>query len=351
MPIPSLLRPPALLASILLLGLAGCFKPKAESQPLGSADHPLVMAFVPSTEAQGVMTSGEELSSLLAQQTGLAVKSTIATSYVSIVEGMGAGQIQLGWLPPVAYVFAHQRNGDEALFKVVRHGKPTYRGQVMVLADSPYKTLADLKGKRVAFPEQTSASGYYYPATLFKSAGIDPETDIQPSFAGGHDAALLALAHGDADAACGFEDIRTKVGSQVPDAMTRIRVLAYTPEIPADNVSAAAGLPADLRDKLRTGLAAVAASPEGQQILKQLYDIDGLQPVTDSDYAPVRAMMAALGQDPEAELKKADAARSAKASSTSSGAAPAAGTPAANPAAGGSAAAAPPTPPPTPGGK
>jgi hypothetical protein len=36
-------------------------------------------------------------------------------------------------------------------------------------------------------------------------------------------------------------------------------------------------------------------------------------PAADSDYDPVRQMMQALGQDPEAELKKADAERAKQA--------------------------------------
>ena len=296
-----------------LLLLGGCYKPKAESHPLGSAENPIVMSFVPSSEAASVASSGEELAAELSQQTGLQFKTNVSTSYVSIVEAMGAGQVQIGWLPPVAYIFAHQRNGDEALLKVVRHGKPTYRGQVMVLAASPFKTLADLKGKRVAFPEATSASGYYYPAALFKDAGLDPENDIKPQFSGGHDAALLALLKGGADAACGYEDIRDKVKDKgFPDVMTSVRILAYTPDIPADNVSAAKTLPADLRQKIVAGLVALAATDMGKQTLKELYDIDGLLPSTDSDYDPVRKMMQALGQDPEAEMKKADAERAKK---------------------------------------
>jgi phosphonate transport system substrate-binding protein len=297
---------------VLLCAASGCYKPKAQSHPLGSAENPIVMYFVPSHEAESVTTTADGLAALLDAQTGLHFKASTATSYVGIVEAMGAGQVQVGWLPPVAYIFAHQRNGDEALLKVIRHGKPTYRGQIMVRSGSPYKSVADLKGRRIAFPEQTSASGYYYPAALLKAAGVDPENDIEPRFSGGHDAALLMLVHGEADAACGFEDIRTRVEAVVPDVMAKVRVLAYTPEIPADNVCVSKSLPAELRQKVLDGLLAMAGTDQGKALLKELYDIDGLAPATDSDYEPVRQMMNALGQDPEAELKKADAQRAPK---------------------------------------
>src|SRR5262245_23170779 len=99
-------------ALLVCLFASGCYKPASEGQALGSQKNPLVMAFVPSTEAQNVLSSGEQLAAALQQQTGLYFKPEMATSYVGIVEAMGAGKVQVGWLPPLAYVFAHQRNGD-----------------------------------------------------------------------------------------------------------------------------------------------------------------------------------------------------------------------------------------------
>ena len=122
--------------ALLLLTIAGCFKPDSESYPLGHERNPLVMAFVPSTEAEKVISSGEELTQLLTEQSGLHFKPLISTSYVGIVEAMAVERVHIGWLPPLAYVYASQRNGDDVILKVVRHGSPTYRGQIVVLADS-----------------------------------------------------------------------------------------------------------------------------------------------------------------------------------------------------------------------
>jgi phosphonate transport system substrate-binding protein len=293
---------PAIL--IVLILAAGCYKPKSESFPLGSAENPLVMAFVPSTEAEKVIESGDELASLLGAETGLSFKTQMSTSYVGIVEAMAVGKVQVAWLPPMAYVYAHDRNGDEVILKAVRNGKPTYRGQIVVLADSEIQTVADLRGKRVAFTEQTSTSGHYYPAALLREAGLDPQADIEPLFAGSHDAAVLALVKGSVDAASCYDDARDKlVGMGFPDILTETRVLAYTPEIPADNVAVIKELDSGLAAQVKSGLLALAASAEGARVLMELYEIEGLVPAADADYDPVRRMVALLDKDLEAELK------------------------------------------------
>jgi len=289
----------------LALGLTGCYKPEARSYPLGHEKNPLVMAFVPSTEAEKVISSGESLAALLAEQTELHFKPHLATSYVSIVEAMAVGKVHVAWLPPMAYVFAHDRNGDEVVLKVVRHGSPTYRGQIVVMADSGIESIADLKGKRIAFADQTSASGHYYPAVLLKQHGIDPAADMEIMWAGSHDAGLVALVKGSVDVACSYDDAREKLETAgFTDIMETTRILAYTPDIPADNVALIKELDSQLKYKITAGLLALAESEHGQQVLMDLYEIEGLVPAADTDYDPVREMVAALDKDIEEEVRQ-----------------------------------------------
>ncbi len=265
------------------------------------------MAFVPSTEAEKVMDSADELIALLQQETGLYFKPQMASSYVAIVEAMAVEKVQVAWLPPMAYVYAHERNGDQVILNVVRDGKPYYRGEIVVKTDSGIETIGQLKGKRVAFTDQTSASGHYYPAALLKEAGIDPETDLEVSFSGSHDAAVISLVKDGVDAACCYDDARSKlVDAGFPDILTTTRVLAYTPEIPADNVSVIKNLDPMLTKKISAGLQVLATREQGRKVLMDLYEVEGLLPAQDSDYDPVRQMAQLLGKDPETELKNAE---------------------------------------------
>ena len=79
----------------------------------GSTNNPVNMAFVPSADSQKVLASGEPLANLLTQATNLNFKVSVPTSYTTVIEAMGSGQVDVGWLAPFAYVLAHDRNGSQ----------------------------------------------------------------------------------------------------------------------------------------------------------------------------------------------------------------------------------------------
>lgn len=246
------------------------------------------MAFVPSIETQKILKTGEPLARLLEKEAGLKIKTSIPTSYSVVVEGMGAGTIDVGWLPPLAYILGHQKYGIEALLMVTRNGgKKSYRGQILVRAGE-IQSLTELKGKRFAFVEASSTSGYLFPKAMLLKEGIDPDRDMKEVFfAGGHDKVVFALLQGTVDAGATFEDARTRVAQTFPDVMQKTRVLAYTDWIPNDNISVRKDLPQEMKNRLKESLRKIAATSEGKRYLMELYEIDGLTEVYDADYQPV----------------------------------------------------------------
>ena len=71
----------------------------------------------------------------------------------------------------------------------------------MARVDSGIADLSDIRGKKVAFVDPSSASGYLYPAAHLVGLGYDIDKDIDSVFAGGHDKSLQAVLNGDVDVA------------------------------------------------------------------------------------------------------------------------------------------------------
>ena len=273
----------ALLIQILLLFWLPL---SSAAKPLGSAENPLRMMFVPSGDAQMILKGGEEIGQLLHKTTGLYFKSSVATSYAAVIEAMGAGKVDIGWLATFSYVLAHDKYGVELLLVVQRFGSPFYRGQIMVRADSGIQDLSGLKDKRFAFVDPASTSGHLYPKTLLLSQGVEPKR-LKSVFAGSHNAVVLSIYKGEVDGGAAYDGSRSAVAKTYPDVFDKVKVIAYTKEIPNDTVSVRKKLPEGLKVKIREGLKKISHTPKGSKVLKKLYGISGF---TDLDglFDPVR---------------------------------------------------------------
>ena len=246
------------------------------------------MMFVPSGDAQVIVKGGREVGDLLYKETGLHFKTSVATSYAAVIEAMGAGKVDIGWLATFSYVLAKDKYDVELLLVVQRFGSPFYRGQIMVRADSGIHSLKDLKGKRFAFVDPASTSGHLYPKTLLLSKGLDPKTFFGKSvFAGSHNAVVLSLYKGEVDGGAAYDGSRAAVAKSYPDVFEKIKVIAYTKEIPNDTVSVRKDIPEGMKVKLRDGLKKISKSPKGSKVLKRLYGISGLVDL-DGLFDPVR---------------------------------------------------------------
>ncbi|MFT4579865.1 MAG: phosphonate transport system substrate-binding protein [Nitrospinales bacterium] len=272
---------------ILLLQVVALPQPVLAGM-LGTSNNPLRMMFVPSGDAQVIVKGGQEVGDLLHKETGLYFKTSVATSYAAVIEAMGAGKVDIGWLATFSYVLAKDKYDVELLLVVQRFGSPFYRGQIMVHADSGIQSLKDLQGKRFAFVDPASTSGHLYPKTLLLSKGFEPKTFFGKSvFAGSHNAVVLSIYKGAVDGGAAYEGARAAVAKSYPDVFEKIKVIAYTKEIPNDTVSVRKDIPEDLKVKLRNGLKKISQSPKGSKVLKRLYGISGLVDL-DGLFDPVR---------------------------------------------------------------
>lgn len=245
--------------------------------PAPAAAPHLVMAFVPSGEARTILTSGDRVAQLLGMATGYTFESFVATSYAGVIEAMGAGRADVGWLSTFAYVIAHQRYGVEVRLVTVRFGLPYYRAEIITQAGSGIATLAQLRGKRFVFVDPASTSGYLFPLAALKKAGYDPATFFgQTAFAGSHDNVVLAVYQGRADAGAVYEDARATLQKSLPDVMQKLRVIWRSEPIPNDTVSFRRGLPRDVEDRVTTALLQFSQTPAGLDALKSLYEIEAL---------------------------------------------------------------------------
>ncbi len=299
----------ALMIFTLALLLSACTsdaeKLEVANRKLLDKKEPIKMYFVPSMEASTVVTSGQAIADWLEKETGYKFKVAVPTSYAAVIEALGSNQADVAWLPTFAYILARDKYGAEVKFMTVRNGLNKYRGQFVARTDGEINSLQDINGKVVAYTDAASTSGYIYPSAILKQLNIKPS---RYTFAGGHPQAISAVYSGTHDVACTFwsppdaagnpKDARANLLDTYPDIFEKIKIVALTDSIPNDTVTFRRSLPKKIEDMLVDALEKFSASGEGQKIMRELYQIDGLTPATDKDYDIVRQTLKTLGGDP-----------------------------------------------------
>lgn len=75
----------------------------------------LEVQFVPTNNDGSLEAKAKPFADYLTEKLGVETNVTLATDYTTIVEAMASGQVQLGIMPPAAYVMARNQGCAEAL--------------------------------------------------------------------------------------------------------------------------------------------------------------------------------------------------------------------------------------------
>ncbi len=313
--------------------------PEEEVTDIGTAEHPIKVLFVPSVDAAEIIAGGEILAATLKEATGLEFEVSVPTSYAATIEEMCASPTDtIGFIPGLGYVLANQLCGVDVAAKAVRFGYDWYAAMVVVQRDSDIQTLEDLDGKKWAYPDPGSTSGYLYPLYMFQQAGVTPGETLE---AGGHTGVIRAVYNGEADFGTAFysppivdgvpiawepgdppdvpeellescaltedkktimcgnfepRDARRNLREEAPDVMQKLRILAVTPKIPNDTLSFGPEFPEALRQQIMDALFAFAENdPEGFATAMAAYDWTGIVAAVDEEYDPIRQAVEAAG--------------------------------------------------------
>jgi phosphonate transport system substrate-binding protein len=194
-------RPLAAAAPVMLAALiAGCSK--------GGGEHEMrevrIAMQVPNTDPQ-LASRVTVFQSMLAKATGLPVKVYRSSDYNGTIQAMASNQVDVATLAGGGYANLDAQIGKLAtpiLASRDAEGGTGYYSALIVKADSPYRTISDLKGKSFGYVDFNSTSGYLFPRAKMRSEGIDPDSFFgKTSFSGGHTQSVLAMENGQFDGA------------------------------------------------------------------------------------------------------------------------------------------------------
>ena len=167
----------------------------------------IVFAVVPAENASGVTDRYAAFVDYLTRQLGTKVTLRIANDYAALIEGQRAGNIHVAYYGPASFARALVTGVNITAFAidVNRDGTKGYYSVFYTMADSPYRTIEDLKGKALGLVDPNSTSGYNMPLFALNKLGIEPKTFFSNVvLTGSHENAVIALTSGQVQAAANF---------------------------------------------------------------------------------------------------------------------------------------------------
>ncbi|VAX03462.1 ABC transporter, substrate-binding protein (cluster 12, methionine/phosphonates) [hydrothermal vent metagenome] len=214
---------------------------------------------------------GRPVSLKLSPNMGAAIKEVVDKS------------VDLAYLTPVAYLKAHAEGNAKIIAKTVTKGKASFQLMIVVKKDSPYKTVADLKGKTFAFGDKRAL----LQRAAVVGSGINLEDFSDYKFIGHYDNIARAVLNGDFDAGI----LKDTMAFQWQDK--GLRILAETPPLPPYNITASGNVSNDMLAKLKDAFLNLDRNnPEHLKIIKAVdKKYDGFAATDDAEYNVIRKLI------------------------------------------------------------
>jgi phosphonate transport system substrate-binding protein len=252
----------------------------------------LRVALLPDENAATIIQNAQPFKAYLERALDRDIELVVTTDYSSMVEAMRFGRIEIAYFGPLSYVLARSKSEIEAFAAGVSKGKPTYTSAVIVGAQSGITSIADIKGKTVAYGDQASTSSHLVPRAMLQDKGLVADKDYQAVYLGQHDAVARAVESGKVPAGALSKPILENLLKAGKIDGAKVRILAETDPIPNYPMAMQSSLSPQLKASIRKAFLDI----KDPAILKP-FRAEGFAPMTDADYDVLRATAKVLNLD------------------------------------------------------
>ena len=279
-----------------LLALAGCSGGASASSGTDSSKE-LTFATPPGTDDPEEQQIMADLATMVGEASGRPIKNLQPADYLGVVEAVRNGSVDVAVLSQFSAALAYKTDSVDPLLVWGASKEPA--SFCLTRTDSGVNSLADLKGRQVAFVDPGSTTGYFMPKSLLAKSGLTDGTDYKSTFAGSHDSAVMAMVNGSVDVACTARQLYPTFLEKKVFTEDKVKIIAKSGPIP---VGISIVVRKDLDEQARTALkeklpALMAGNPKVAKTL----GLTG-EPTADPEfrtYAPLVDVAQSIGVDLE----------------------------------------------------
>lgn len=266
-------------STALLAGSLAYAANAADAQPAGKNEY--VMGVFPHLPPRDLEDVFAPMASDLGTHIGRHVALRSNTTFERFTENLEKQEFDIAFVQPFDYVRVADKYGYRPLATRVEK----LAAIVVVKPDSPLASLANLKGKRIALPPESSAVSHLFLGQL-RAGGINPDQDVKLSRHRSHVSCMQQVIIGEADAcvtaAPALRFFQEKMHAE-------LRIIAQSREIPHTLFIVHPRVPKKDREAIRARILSWDKTEEGKKLLAR-GQLTPFVPISDSDYDVVRKL-------------------------------------------------------------
>lgn len=283
-----------------LIALLSFSSVKATEATQETAPSAITIGLIPGGNPESLREQSLVFAKEIQAKLNIPVNIYISKNYEGLVEAMKTKKVDFAFFSSLTYVFAEKEAKAKVLLKKVWQD-PFYYSAIVTKKTSSITKLKDLKGKKIAFVDINSSSGYLYPQVALRKIGLSDKDFKEVIFSGNHQASIQLLESGKVDAAAVFSnDEKGKDAAWIrfaKDKKIKYRTLWISDPIPNDPFCVRQDF-YDLYPKithtLMFAIIDILDEAKDKNAYSELLGSHELMPATSKQYDPVREMVKAL---------------------------------------------------------
>ncbi len=266
----------------------------------------ITIGVLPGGNPENLREQSLELAKDLQARLNVPVNIYISKNYEGLAEAMKSKKIDFAFFTAMTFVTAENQVGIKVLLKKVWEA-PYYYSMLIARKDTGISKIENLKGKKIAFVDQKSASGYLYPQVILQKKGLKNSDFKEVAFSGNHQASIDFLENKRVDAAAVFSDDEkgsSSAWTKFGKTKSKYNILWTSSPIPNDPFC----VRQDFYDQypklthtLMFSLIDVLQENGGKKKFAEILGTGDLLPATSKQYDPVREMVKTLKLESEAK--------------------------------------------------
>jgi len=213
----------------------------------------LIFAFTPVEDPAVYASAWAGFLEHMEAATGKKVQFFPVQSNAAQLEAMRAGRLHIAGFNtgsnPIAVAcagfrpFAMMASADDSF---------GYEMEIITFPGSGVEQVEDIKGKKMAFTQETSNSGFKAPSALLKSEfGMVAGEDFEPVFSGSHDTSIIGVANKDYPAAAIANSVMTRMIDRGVVKSDQVKTVYQSQTFPTTGYGVVYNLKPELQEKIK----------------------------------------------------------------------------------------------------